>query len=43
MKSSNSKEILYAKPQHIDAIFEIEKKYFPGDIGYSKFELAYLI
>ena len=43
MKHSNSEEILYAKPNHIDAIFEIEKKCFPGRIGYSKQELAYLL
>ena len=42
MKSSNSK-IRYAKPNHIDAIFEIEKKCFPDMIGYSKHELTYLI
>jgi ribosomal protein S18 acetylase RimI-like enzyme len=42
MKSSNSK-IRYAKPNHIDAIFEIEKKCFPDVIGYSKHELTYLI
>lgn len=39
---SNPK-IHYAKPNHIDAIFEIEKKCFPNSIRYSKQELVYLI
>lgn len=43
MKPSNYEEIRYAKPNDIDAIFEIEKKCFPSRIGYSKHELAYLI
>ena len=43
MEYSNSEEISYAKPSHIDAIFKIEKKCFPDSIGYSKHELAYLI
>jgi ribosomal-protein-alanine N-acetyltransferase len=43
MNSSNSKQISYAKPSHVDAIFKIEKKCFPGSIGYSKYELAYLL
>jgi ribosomal protein S18 acetylase RimI-like enzyme len=43
MESSNSKEISYAKPSDIDVLFEIEKRCFPGSIGYSKHELAYLI
>ena len=42
IKPSNSK-IRYAKPNHIDAIFEIEKKCFPSAIRYSKQELVYLI
>jgi ribosomal-protein-alanine N-acetyltransferase len=36
-------KILYAKPNHIDAIYAIEKKCFPNEIGYSKQELTYLI
>ena len=36
-------KIRYAKPNHIDAIFEIEKKCFPSLIRYSKQELVYLI
>ena len=43
IKPSNSKKICYAKPNHIDTIFEIEKKCFPGIIGYSKNQLSYLI
>jgi ribosomal protein S18 acetylase RimI-like enzyme len=42
IKPSKSK-ILYAKPNHIDSLFAIEKKCFPGEIGYSKEELTYLI
>jgi ribosomal protein S18 acetylase RimI-like enzyme len=36
-------KILYVKPKHIDDIYEIEKKCFPSEIGYSKQELTYLI
>lgn len=42
-KPSNSKEIQYAKPDHIDAIYQIEKNCFPKNICYSKYQLAYLI
>lgn len=42
IKQSNSK-ILYAKTNHIDAIYVIEKKCFPNEIGYSKQELTHLI
>ena len=37
------KKICYAKLNHIDTIFEIEKKCFPGTNGYSKNQLLYLI
>lgn len=42
IKHPNSK-ILYAKSNHIDIIYAIEKKCFPNEIGYSKQELIYLI